>query len=238
MLNPVGTILQLARYPVKSMRGETLPATTLTFLGVPEDRRYAFVQAASRSDFPWLTARQLPDLLRYQPAVEGNELGEMVVMVTTPSGEKLRADSDELRREIEERSGRAVFLLRQGRGCYDKAPISIISGATVARIGEESGTAEDARRFRPNLLVDLCSGEAFDELNWVGRILRVGETARVAITEPDHRCVMITLDPDTVTASPAILNCVTHQHARQAGVYATVITPGEVRTGDQICIEN
>ena len=80
-MNPVAKILQLARYPVKSMRGESLPTTTLTLQGVPEDRRYAFVQAASRSAFPWLTARQIPDLLRYKPAVEAEEPGEVVVAV-------------------------------------------------------------------------------------------------------------------------------------------------------------
>ncbi|MBI3473376.1 MAG: MOSC N-terminal beta barrel domain-containing protein, partial [Candidatus Solibacter usitatus] len=51
-MRTVGVIRQLARYAVKSMRGEALPATTLTLQGLPEDRRYAFVQTASRSSFP------------------------------------------------------------------------------------------------------------------------------------------------------------------------------------------
>ena len=87
-MNPVGKIHQLARYPVKSMRGQSLAATMLTLQGVPEDRRYAFVQTASRSGFPWLTARQMPDLLRYKAAVEVEDSGEVVVTVTTPNGEK------------------------------------------------------------------------------------------------------------------------------------------------------
>jgi len=61
-MDSVGKIIQLARYPVKSMRGEVLPAATLTLQGILEDRRYAFVQAESHSDFPWLTGRQLPEL--------------------------------------------------------------------------------------------------------------------------------------------------------------------------------
>jgi uncharacterized protein YcbX len=52
-----GVIRQLRRYPVKSMRGESLDATTLTLQGIPADRRYAFVQTASHSSFPWPTAR-------------------------------------------------------------------------------------------------------------------------------------------------------------------------------------
>ena len=72
-MNPVGKIHQLARYPVKSMGGQSLPATTLTLQGVPEDRRYAFVQTASRGSFPWLTAREMPELLRYKPTIEDAE---------------------------------------------------------------------------------------------------------------------------------------------------------------------
>ena len=236
-MNPIGKILQLARYPVKSMRGESLPAAELTFHGLPEDRRYAFVQAASRSDFPWLTARELPELLCFKPRVEQQVSGEVAVTVTSPSGNEWPVRSEELRREIEARSGRDVFLLRQGRGSYDEAPISLISRQTVAGIAEESSTKEDPWRFRPNLLVDLQKGEAFRELDWVGGVLRIGKAARVAITKADQRCVIITLDPQSGQSSPNILRCVAQGHKGCAGVYGTVITPGEVCVGDLIWLE-
>ncbi len=133
-MHSAGVICQLGRYPVKSMRGEILPATTLTLQGVPEDRRYAFVQATSRSSFPWLTARELPELLCYGTSVEETDLPEAAVTVTTPRGEKWPVASDELRRALEVRSGRALFLLRDYRGCYDVAPISLISRQTIMRI--------------------------------------------------------------------------------------------------------
>jgi uncharacterized protein YcbX len=237
-MNPAGKIHQLARYPVKSMRGESLPFTELTLQGVPEDRRYAFVQTASRSAFPWLTARQLPGLLCFKPVVQVDDSGETVVNITTPSGEKWPVDSEELRREIEARSGQTLFLLHDGRGSYDAAPISVISRQTIARIAEESESEENPWRFRPNLLVDLQDGRPFDELKWVGRILRVGNQARVAITKADKRCVIITLDPVSGEPSPSILRCVAQQHEQLAGVYGTVITPGEVRLGDPVWIED
>lgn len=236
-MNPVGKIHQLARYPVKSMGGQSLPTTTLTLQGVPEDRRYAFVQTASRSSFPWLTAREMPELLRYKPIIENAGAEEVRVTVATPSGEKWPVQSEELRREVEERSGRGIFLLRDYRGSYDAAPISLISRQTIARIAEESGTDENPMRFRPNLLVDLQEGGAFEELNWVGRILRVGDAARVAITEVDQRCMMITLDPESAKPSPSVLRCVVQQHEKCAGVYGTVITPGEVCLGSTVWLE-
>ena len=69
---------------------------------------------------------------------------------------------------------------------------------------------------------------------WVGRILRVGHTARIAVTKVDKRCMIITLDPASGKADPGILRTVVQQHAQCAGVYAIVITPGDVRVGDSL----
>lgn len=236
-MESVGVIRQLARYPVKSMQGEALPSMPLTLQGFAEDRRYAFVQAASRSSFPWLTARELPEMLYYRTFVERAGSPDVAVTVTPPGGERWPVASDELRQALEARSGKSLFLLRDYRGSYDVAPISLISWQTVARIAEESGMREDAWRFRPNLLVDLAGGEAFDELKWVGRILRIGDAARIAITEVDQRCVMITLDPATGKSSPSILKYVVQKHGQSAGIYATVLTPGEVRVEDPVVLE-
>ena len=232
----VGVIHQLGRYPVKSMRGEWLDTASLTLQGISEDRRYAFVQAASRSAFPWLTARELPEMLLYQPRVEGAEPPQ--VTVKAPSGETWPVQSPELREALEKKSGRNIFLLHNYRGSFDVAPISLISRQTIARIADESGTKEEATRFRPNLLVDLQGGEAYDEVKWVGRVLRVGKEARIAITEVDFRCMIITLDPATAEPSPSILRCVAQQHEKRAGVYATVLTPGDVHAGDAVALES
>ena len=236
-MQTVGVIRQLARYPVKSMQGEALPSLPLTLQGFEEDRRYAFVQSDSRSAFPWLTARELPELLRWRTSVEKPGTPEVAVTVTTAAGERWPVSSDELRRAIETRSGKSVFLLRDHRGSFDVSAVSLISVQTVARIAKETGTPENPWRFRPNLLVDLQDGGAFDELKWVGRVLRLGETARIAVTEVDERCVMITLDPATGESSPGVLKCVVQQHNKSAGVYATVLNPGQVRSGDTIQIE-
>jgi uncharacterized protein len=234
----VGVIRTVARYPVKSMRGEAYGFLPLTLQGFEEDRRFAFVQAESRSDFPWLTARQMPELLRWQTSVEKPGTPEVAVTVTTPAGERWPVGSSELRQAIEKRFGKPVYLLRNKRGSFDVANVSLISEQTVQRIAEESQTEANPWRFRPNLLVNLEGGAAFDELKWVGRVLRVGEKARVAVIKEDERCVMITLDPTTSESAPQILKCVVQQHNKCAGVYATVLTPGEVCTGDCVHLED
>jgi len=237
-MKSVGSIRMLARYPVKSMQGEACASLPLTLQGFEEDRRFAFVQAESRSDFPWLTARQMPELLRWQTSVGKPGTPDVAVTVTTPAGERWPVSSSELRQAIEKRFGKPVFLLRDHRGSFDAAQVSLISIQTVQRIAEESQTEATPWHFRPNLLVNLEGGTAFDELKWVGRVLRLGDKARIAITQVDERCAMITLDPTTSESAPQILKCVVQQHNKCAGVYATVLTPGEVRTGDGIFLDD
>ena len=237
-MQTVGVIRTVARYPVKSMRGEACASLPLTLQGFEEDRRFAFVQAESRSAFPWLTAREMPELLRWQTSVEKPGTPDVAVTVTTPTGERWPVASSELRQAIEKRFGKPVFLLRDYRGSFDVVNGSLISEQTVRRIAEESQTEGNSWRFRPNLLVNLDGGAAFDELNWVGRVLRIGDKARIAVTEVDERCVMITLDPTTSAPTSQILKCVVQQHNKCAGVHATVLTPGEVRTGDGINLEH
>jgi len=86
-MQSVGVIHRLTRYPVKSMQGEALSSAALTLQGFAEDRRYAFVQATSRSSFPWLTARELPELLYYRTSVEKAGTPEVAVTVATAHGE-------------------------------------------------------------------------------------------------------------------------------------------------------
>jgi uncharacterized protein YcbX len=219
------------------MRGEACASLPLTLQGFEEDRRFAFVQSESRSAFPWLTARELPELLRWQTSIEKPGTPEVSVTVTTPDGKRWPVASKELRQAVENRFGKPVFLLRDYRGSFDVSNVSLICEQTVQRIAEESGVEPNPWRFRPNLLVNLGSGAAFEELKWVGRILRLGDKARVAVTEVDERCVMITLDPKTTESTPQVLKCVVQQHNKCAGVYATVLTAGEVRTGDAVILE-
>jgi hypothetical protein len=230
----VGTVKQIARYPVKSLRGEALDQVPVTLQGLEEDRRYAFVQADSRSAFPWFTARERARILMYGTRVERAGLPDSAVKVTSPGGIERPIDSPELLAELEALWGHRLYLLRDHRGCYDAAPVSLISTRTVERIAEESGTTPKPWRFRPNLLVDLPDG---GEADWVGRILRVGATARIAITQRDGRCMMITLDPATAEAAPAVLRTVAQRHEGCAGVYGVVITAGPVRVGDAVSLE-
>jgi uncharacterized protein YcbX len=50
------------------MRGEALCEAFVGFAGVYGDRLYAFSRAGARKGFPFLTARDRPEMLLFHPA--------------------------------------------------------------------------------------------------------------------------------------------------------------------------
>jgi len=237
-MKSLGTLRHVARYPVKSMRGEELRSASVGLQGLPGDRLCAFVQTGLRSTFPWLTGRELPALLRYQAAYEETGRGprrEPTVQVTTPSGERLAVHSEALREEIERASGRAVRLHIDYRGNHDSAYLSLITEATLRALSEAAGVAVDHRRFRMNFVVE-GEGPPFSEKAWVGKVLRLG-SVQLAITEPDRRCVMITLDPDGGANAPAVLRAAADLNGACAGVYASVLAAGDAAIGDDLSLD-
>ena len=227
----LGTVAHIARYPVKSMRGEDLASTPVGFQGIPLDRAFAFVQKGVHSPFPWLTGRECPHLLRCQPIVGEGRWPTM--RVRSPEGE-FELGSTEFAARLQSWSGRAAVLHSDYRGCQDVAYISVISSATIRALSEAAGVPADHRRFRMNFVVDL-GGEPFAEKGWVGRQVRLGEVV-IAVHEQDRRCQMITLDPDTGESAPAVLKAAGELNGVYAGVYGSVLVPGEVAVGDEIAI--
>jgi MOSC domain-containing protein len=257
----VGRVESLWRYPVKSMRGERLDEAFVGFAGVYGDRIYAFSNAAAQKGFPYLTARECEAMLLYQPRFRHPEhakappnlaaaesLGpgltpvypapaELIVDVETPSGTVHAVDDPLLIAAMKDGAiGDTIALMRSDRALTDCRPVSLISLQTVRQIGEEAGAVLDMRRFRANIYADLAAVRGFAENAFVGRTMRVGARAVIAVTGLDPRCKMITLDPDTAQAAPEVLRTVARGHGGMAGVYGAVMVEGTVRPGDAIVL--
>lgn len=238
-LHEVGRVAALYRYPVKSMRGEELVRAEIGWHGIPGDRRFAFVRGDDRSDFPWLTGRQIPALVRYVPSfVDPDKPRASVVSVCTPDGRVLPLDSNELLDELSQAyRGAPVSLLQVGRGIFDAANISLISTASVAAIATLAGVAAEARRFRPNIVVEMLAAEPFGEERWVGQALSFGDrpdAPRVHMQKRDERCMMINLNPETGQQDPAVLRTVVQLRDECAGIYGVVERTGAIQVGDVV----
>ena len=238
----VGHVREITRYPVKSMAGVATESAMLGWHGLEGDRRFAFRRIGENNGFPWLSASRLPELVLYQPLGFDDSNGESLpAHVRTPAGSTLELRSAELTAEISARLGSDVELLQLKHGIFDEAAISVISLATIARIGHESGVGPDLdrRRFRANIVVETESPEPFLEDAWIGGTLVFGESEHppaVNITMPDLRCVMINLDPNTAEKDMRVMKTVVRLNQNNAGVYATVVQTGTIRVGDQVSL--
>ena len=239
-LSVVGVVRAIYRFPVKSMRGEALTETGVEWQGVPGDRCYAFVQSENRSTFPYLTAREVPDLLRYTPTLTdpGRPYFSPVV-VRTPEGAEYPIGSEELHASIAQRYPRPFHLLRLGRrSTHDAAPLSVITTGAITALGNALGMALDPLRFRPTILIETPDGTPYPEDRWVGQTLVFGDDADAAmqmrVTEPDVRCKMITRDPETALAEPRILEEVVRSRDGELGVYGLPLRLGMLRVGQVV----
>jgi hypothetical protein len=231
----VGTVAALFRFPVKSMAGEQLQETSLYWHGVEGDRRQVFVKTGDLSSFPWLTARDVPELVRYSASlVDPSKPRTSSARVRTPDGADLDVESEELRAALERQHGAPVHLLRTSRGAPDAAAVSVIGLGTLRALGERIGQPLDIRRFRQNVYLETVDGRPDVEDEWVGRLLIFGDgesTARVRILRPDHRCMMVNLDPDTARQTPAVLRELAQSRANCAGLYCSVEAIGALKVG-------
>ena len=259
-MTTVGTIESVWRYPVKSMSGERRNKVFLGFAGVYGDRWYAFRNSAARKGAPYLTASVQEQMLRYRPqfryperAAEPPNLTEamniepgltyangdssdLIVDVITPSGTIVSIDDPRLLQMLSEGIGaqNQLSLVRSDRAMTDCRPVSLISLETVRHCEAEMGIRLDKRRFRANMYVNLSASTGFAEDGFVGRKLRIGSQAVVAILERDPRCKVMSLDPDTGEHNPDILRKVVRTHDNFAGVYCAVLVEGSIADSDSI----
>lgn len=235
---PIGRILELTRYPVKSMAGVPADAAFLGWHGLAGDRRFAFRRAGDESSYPWLSASHLPELVLYHPLGLDPESNEPTpTHVRTPSGAELELRSAELAAEIAGRLGRGVELMHMKHGVFDDGTVSLISPATIEALAREVGRPLDRRRFRANLVIATEPAEAYAEDAWIGGTLVVGdgdEGPALAVTLRDPRCAMLNLDPDSAERDARIFKAVVRVRDNEAGVYATVVRAGRVRMGDPV----
>jgi hypothetical protein len=136
--------------------------------------------------------------------------------------------------------GRPLELLWADDGAVDRTPqggtVSLVSRASLQRLGEEAGVDEvDGRRFR--MLFEIDGVGAHEEDSWLGTQVRIGE-ATVAFNGDIGRCIVTSRDPDTgVVDLPTLVTLAAYRREGVSeplpfGVYGAVLVPGRVRVGD------
>lgn len=268
---PVGSVVSLWRYPVKSMMGEELSSSHVTERGLLGDRTRALVDQTTGRVASAKNPRKWGRLFDFRasfadPPGPGDRLPD--VRISLPDGRLVMADQPGVDDVLSEALGARVKLMTASleepsleeywpdveglanrekvteefmpaRTFFDAAPVHVLTTATTDRLRElyPEGRFE-ARRFRPNLVVEPAqSVKGFVENEWVGRTLRVGEEVRLKVNRPCGRCVMTTLAQGDLPHDLGILRTAARHNNVRAGVYASVERGGNIKRADLVWLE-
>ena len=233
-------VLELWRYPVKSLQGQRLDAVDVGPQGLTGDRQWALFD---RSTGFGLTARRVPDLL----FAAGRLRADGDVEVVLPDGTVTADDdvlSDWLGRPVTLRAAEAERGPRQYENPFDvgddaedgwdafegasgafhdssRIRVSLVSTGTL-------GTW-DRRRFRANVVLEGAGEDAL-----VGRRVRLGG-AELDVVKQVGRCVMVTRpQPGGIGRDTSVLRTVHRERGGTLAIGALVVQPGAVAVGDEL----
>lgn len=235
------------RHPIKSHSREALDRVTLAAgQAMPGDRVWAVAHDASKADgSQWVPCANFSRASKAGTLTaitsEGDGSGAMVLR--HPDLGELRFDPAEEPQALidwsrplmpPERAQSARLVKLEGRGFTDSdfPSVSLLNAASNRALSQAIGRDLDPRRWRGNMLVEgLAPWEEFD---LVGKRIRLGG-AELLVRERIVRCNATKHDPasgrldaDTLTALQ-----VGWGHT-DFGIYAEVMSGGEVATGDTL----
>ncbi len=231
----IGTVAELWRYPVKSMRGERLATAAFDPAGMVGDRRYAVVSTAAPVGKPLVTSRERTRLLLYQPKLDPTPV------VTTPEGLELPLPSSALTTHLQQHLAEPEATLDVEHSLEqpftDVRALSFISRATLDFLAQELGGAFTPQRLRNNLIFALDDATPFAEESLEGQQIRFGEGPEAPmfrVHERIPRCRMVTLDPETAEPDQTLLRYLAKHRKTRASMYATIQHPGTLTEGAAI----
>jgi uncharacterized protein YcbX len=202
-------LAELWRYPVKSMAGERLDRATVGPLGLHGDRVVQVYDGRGRL----VTARTHPRLLGLH-ATTGSD-GEPLV-------DGLPWAAPVVRARVEAIVGAGARLVRnEHERRFDVLPLLVATDGAITAFGR------DPRRLRPNLILGGVHG--LDERSWEGRVLRAGSVL-IALADLRGRCVMTTVDPDTLERDSRVLKDIVKRFDGRLALNADVIQGGTLRS--------
>ena len=117
---------------------------------------------------------------------------------------------------------------------FDCYPLMIMTTAALRSLRTAlPDSVIDERRFRPSLVIE-SDEPGHPEFGWTGRRMRLG-AAEIQIGSACPRCVAVTREfGDDMPTDRGVLRHIVRDLDQNVGVYATVVTPGQIAVGDAV----
>jgi uncharacterized protein YcbX len=252
-------IESLYRYPVKGLTPEALTHAALTPGScIQWDRAFALAQGDATLDPAnpaWVSKTNFMCLLRNaRIALLRTRFDDAtgLLTITTPSGETLQTAPLTQEGQATLTDFFIRFLGKETRYGVNHQPpvfryfpnhsfcdhktqvVSLIGLGSLRALESAVGATRDKRRFRANIYIEDIAPWA--EFDWLGKTIRIGETT-LAVQERIDRCGATTVNPDTAErdANPVKELQQNFGHV-DLGIFAEVLTGGEIRPGDAISV--
>jgi uncharacterized protein YcbX len=242
------------RYPVKGLTPQKLERTTFSpGATVPADRLYAIENGpigfdpAAPKYFPKQRFLMLMRNERLAALRTDYDETSHTLVIRAEGREAARGDlrTEAGRRAVEtffagfmpdELRGPPKVLHAEGHSFSDVARkvVSIINLASVAAIETVAGAPVDPLRFRGNLYVE--GWPAWHEFELMDRTLSING-ARLKVVKRIVRCAATDVDPATGIRDMTIPKALQQNfHHADCGIYAEVVTGGDIATGDTLTV--
>jgi uncharacterized protein YcbX len=206
-------IVEIWRYPVKTMAGEKLQRAGLGSLGIDGDRVVHVENVKGRV----ITSRSHPRFLGHRGSLG---LQGAILVDGRPW------DSPEVAAEVVEIAGPGATLVRfDGAERFDVLPLLVATDGAIAAFGH------DHRRLRPNIVIGGVDG--MTEREWPGACLRIGHVL-IGVQDLRLRCIMTSYDPDTLVQDKAITRDIYRRFDGKLALNCFVIEGGAIEVGDEV----
>lgn len=183
-----GTVVGLHRYPVKSMMGESLNATSVGPHGLFHDRAYALGDRTTGKVASAKNPAKWPSLFRFRAALSQPDGEGAAVRITLPDGRVISSSDPDVEATLSEAVGRPVAFLKSAPAgaqleeywpnleelprrnvvtdeamppgtFFDCATVHVLTTATLDALRSLAPSCRfEPRRFRPNLMVATPDG--------------------------------------------------------------------------------
>ncbi|MBO0847383.1 MAG: MOSC domain-containing protein [Nocardioides sp.] len=224
---PAFTLLEIRRYPVKSMGGESLGSVEVDGRGLVGDRGYAVVDG----DGKLASGKHSQRFRRRDQVFE-------FASRTTPDGVRVSGrdgdwavGSHALDLALSEAMGDQVRVLPETTTPYfDDGAVSLVGTASLDWCREYLAVDADRRRIRPNLVLETA--EPFVEETWRDTVImgsvRLRPVARI------ERCRMVDIAQEGLPRDGRWLKALTKTRDVCLGIYLDVVAGGTIAVGDPV----
>lgn len=233
---PEGTIAQLHRWPVKSLRGESVEAARFDERGMAGDRAHVLVDERAKRTGSVLTVRQNPALLHWSGDY-GADISDPAGIPTVhgPDGSAWKWDDPRLPGALTDSLG-IPLSLRSESGNQDRGPTVLVTlQTTVDALSTDLGERVDLLRFRPNVHLDL-DVTPFAELGWEPGTTITTEDLTLEIVGPNSgacvRCVVPSWDAGGRTRWKELQNRLIERYDNRFGTIMRATRGGTARRGE------